>query len=100
VKSLANINLVRPDLKIEYNKMIPHTAWCEQCNGTGYIGRLALLEVMELTAEIREKIVWDLRNTAEIMQMMRNNGFLTLLEDGLIKMLAWQTTIEELRRVI
>jgi type II secretory ATPase GspE/PulE/Tfp pilus assembly ATPase PilB-like protein len=58
------------------------------------------LEVMELTADIREKIVWDLRNTAEIMQMMRNNGFLTLLEDGLIKMIAWKTTIEELRRVI
>ena len=100
VKSLANISLVRPDLKIEYNKLIPHSAGCEHCNGTGYIGRLALLEVMELTPEIREKIVWDLRNTAEIMQMMRNNGFLTLLDDGLIKMLAGQTTIEELRRVI
>jgi type II secretory ATPase GspE/PulE/Tfp pilus assembly ATPase PilB-like protein len=55
---------------------------------------------MELTPEMREKIVGDLRNTAEIMQMMRNNGFLTLLEDGLIKMLAGQTTLEELRRVI
>jgi type II secretory ATPase GspE/PulE/Tfp pilus assembly ATPase PilB-like protein len=56
--------------------------------------------VMEVTPDVREKIVWDLRNTAEIMQLMRNNGFLNLIEDGLIKMLAGQTTLEELRRVI
>ena len=56
-KSLSTIQLVRPDLKIAYDKTVPHSAGCEQCNGTGYIGRLALLEVMELTPEIREKIV-------------------------------------------
>lgn len=99
-KSLQMIKDVRPDLTIEYNKLVPHTAGCEHCNQTGYIGRIALLEVMEITPKMREKIVGDLRNTAEIMQMMRNNGFLTLLEDGLIKMLDGKTTMEEMRRVI
>jgi type II secretory ATPase GspE/PulE/Tfp pilus assembly ATPase PilB-like protein len=99
-KSLSTIQLVRPDLKIAYDKTIPHSPWCDQCNQTGYIGRVALLEVMEITSDIRDKIVWDLRNTAEIMQTMRNNWFLNLMEDGLIKMLAGKTTLEELRRVI
>ncbi len=34
------------------------------------------------------------------MQYMRANGFLTLLEDGIIKMIAGKTSIEELRRVV
>ena len=99
-KSLETIKSIRPDLIVNYDKTIPHTAWCDHCNQTGYIGRIALLEVMELTPDIRDKIVGNLRNTSEIMQLMRNNWFLTLLEDGLIKMLSGHTTIEELRRVI
>lgn len=99
-KSLQKIKDVKPNLAIPYNQTLPTSAWCEHCNNTGYIWRLALIEVMEITDDIREKIVWDLKNTAEIMQLMRNNGFLTLAEDGMIKMLSGQTTIEELRRVV
>jgi type II secretory ATPase GspE/PulE/Tfp pilus assembly ATPase PilB-like protein len=99
-KSLQTIAQIRSGIGGDYNHTIPHTPGCEQCNGTGYIGRIALLEVMEVTADIREKIIDKINNTAEIMQTMRNNGFLTIAEDGLIKMLAGKTTIEELRRVV
>lgn len=100
LKMLETINDIRPDLTIDYNQQIATSAGCEHCNGTGYIGRLAVVEVVELTPDIREKIVDNLKNVAELMQSLRNNGFLTLQEDGLIKMLAGKTTIEELRRVI
>ena len=99
-KSLAKIHDIRPDLTINYEKKVPTVVGCDQCNGTGYIGRTAVIEVLELTPEMREKIVDNLKNTAELMQLMRNNGFLTMQEDGIIKMLAGQTTMEELRRVI
>jgi len=49
---------------------------------------------------MREKIVDELKNTAEIMQLMRNNGFLLMQEDAIIKMIAGQTTMEEIRRVM
>jgi type II secretory ATPase GspE/PulE/Tfp pilus assembly ATPase PilB-like protein len=55
---------------------------------------------MEVTPEIRNAIVDKSSDTAVIMQLMRNNGFLNLAEDGMIKMLQGQTSIEELRRVI
>ena len=100
LKMLEKITDVRPDLIIPYEWSLVTSSWCEQCNGTGYIGRLAVVEVIELTPDIREKIVDNLTNVAELMQSLRSNGFLTLQEDGLIKMLAGKTTIEELRRVI
>ena len=53
-----------------------------------------------MTEEVRNKIIDKVADTAIIMQIMRNNGFLTLAEDGLIKMLSSATTIEELRRVV
>lgn len=99
-KSLAKIHDIRPDLTINYEKKVPTVVGCDQCNGTGYIGRTAVIEVLEFTPEMREKIVDNLKNTAELMQLMRNNGFLTMQEDGIIKMLAGHTTMEELRRVI
>lgn len=99
-KSLEKMNDIRPDLTITYEKKVPTVVWCDQCNSTWYVWRTAVIETLELTPEIREKIVDNLQNTAEIMQLMRNNGFLTMQEDGIIKMLAGQTTMEELRRVI
>ena len=55
---------------------------------------------MELTSEIRDHIVEHSADTGVIMQLMRQNGFLSIAEDGVIKMLDKKTTIEELRRVI
>lgn len=98
-KQIEKIKEIRPDLTLEYDGHIPTSAGCEHCNGTGYIGRLAIVEVLEMTPDIREKIVDNLKNTAEIIQLMRYNGFLTMQEDALIKMLQGKTTMEELRRV-
>lgn len=88
MRMLATIKEVRLDLNIPYDHMIPTVGGCEQCNGTGYIGRMAIVEVLEMTPDIRARIIDDLKNTAEIMQLLRNNGFLTMQEDALIKMLA------------
>jgi type II secretory ATPase GspE/PulE/Tfp pilus assembly ATPase PilB-like protein len=61
---------------------------------------VALVEVLEVTDDIKSLIIDNIKNTAQIMQQMRNNGFLTVAEDGVIKMLHGQTTLEELRRVV
>ncbi|MBP7884724.1 hypothetical protein KAZ93_00825 [Patescibacteria group bacterium] len=98
---LAKIKDARPDLSLNRDGNVPSNPGCDHCNNTGYIGRLALLEVMEITDPIREKIVDSVSgDTGIIMQYMRANGFLTLLEDGIIKMIAGKTSIEELRRVV
>jgi type II secretory ATPase GspE/PulE/Tfp pilus assembly ATPase PilB-like protein len=71
---------------------------CEQCNYTGYIGRFAILELLEITEEIR-KLIIDQGNDFEIFAKARENGFITLQEDGILKVLQGLTTIEEVHRV-
>ena len=99
-KTIKTIQDVRPDLALHYDKTVPHAPGCDHCQWTGYIWRIAIIEVMEVTPDIRNAIVDKSSDTAVIMQLMRNNGFLNLAEDGMIKMLQGQTSIEELRRVI
>ena len=73
--------------------------WCPECNNTGYKWRLAILEILEITEDIRNIIV-DRWNEAEILTKARANGFLTLSEDWIIKALKWETTMEEIHRVL
>ena len=78
---------------------VVHAEWCSQCNETGYQWRLAILEMLEITEDIRNLIV-DKWNEPDILTKARENGFLTLAEDWIIKVLNWETTIEEINRVL
>jgi type IV pilus assembly protein PilB len=72
---------------------------CEECNNTGYRGRIALYEVMRVTDKMRRLIA---QNVSE--DMLRDAaigaGMITLGEDGLAKVKAGITTPEELLRVV
>lgn len=70
---------------------------CEQCNFTGYRGRIAIYEVLPVTTSIQTLIMGrvsseDLRKAAII------EGMVTLKEDGIQKTLDGQTTIREVVR--
>ena len=72
---------------------------CKECGNTGYLGRMAIMEIIDPTARIREMISaeaseQDLRLAALAAKMT------TLGEDGLNKAKAGLTTLEELLRVI
>ena len=75
------------------------TQWCAQCNETWYSGRLAILEALEITEDMRNLIV-DRETEAWILTKARANWFITLFEDWIIKVLKWETTLDELHRVI
>ena len=70
---------------------------CEQCGGTGYRGRVGLYELLEITPGVAEAIAGN-KNTAEILEVARQEGMQTMFEDGLEKALNGTTTIEELLR--
>ncbi len=71
---------------------------CEACDHTGYRGRVAVFEVAKIDEDLRDGII---RGAAlsEIFAIARKQGFLTLMEDGLLKARAGLTTMEEVRRV-
>ena len=73
-------------------------AGCLECSGTGYHGRTAICELLDLTDRIREMIV-DRRPTSEIKRMAREEGMITLRESGLAKIRAGLTTVKEINKV-
>ncbi len=71
---------------------------CLECSGTGYHGRTAICELMDLTDRIREMIV-DRRPTSEIKRAAREEGMATLRESGLAKIRTGVTTVKEINKV-
>jgi type IV pilus assembly protein PilB len=80
------------------NVTISEGAGCLECSGTGYHGRTAICELLDLTDRIREMIV-DRRPTSEIKRVARDEGMITLRESGLAKIRAGVTTVKEINKV-
>lgn len=72
---------------------------CEHCKGTGYRGRLAIHEVLDMDDEIRRMII-DGAKPQEIKKAAKENGFITMKDDGFDKALKGLTTLEEVRRFV
>ena len=72
---------------------------CAKCSGTGYKGRIGLYEVMPMSEEIQRLTVQEASAT-KIMQQAREEGLLTMRDDGFIKVKMGITSIEEVMRVV
>ena len=70
---------------------------CASCNKTGYKGRCAIMELLELKDPVRELIL-EKAPTSVIKQKARELGMRTLREDALLKLYAGLTTAEEILR--
>jgi type IV pilus assembly protein PilB len=71
---------------------------CRKCNQTGYKGRVAAFEMLELNSEIRE-LAFARAPTSELRKAAINSGMRTLLEDGKRKVFRGMTTPAEVARV-
>ncbi len=72
---------------------------CSDCNNTGYKGRIALHEVLEITDPLRAIIAERRGSEAEVQEFSRKQGMTTMKQDGLLKALRGDTTIAEVERV-
>jgi len=72
---------------------------CSNCRETGYRGRVGIYELMVMNAELAELIVKG-GSAGELREAAIANGMRTLQKDGLKKVLAGMTTIEEVMRVV
>lgn len=79
------------------NYTIYETAGCDECNGTGFKGRLAIHEALYFTKDIRQLIVkaGDEVDEESLRLQARKDGSLTLREAGLEKVKMGLTSIEE-----
>ncbi len=73
-------------------------AGCQECQGTGFTGRVGIFELMELDDEIR-RLIMSNADAAEITLAARRHGMRSLREDGWGKVKAGVTTAGEVVRV-
>jgi type II secretory ATPase GspE/PulE/Tfp pilus assembly ATPase PilB-like protein len=92
---LRLLNIKPDDLK---KHPIYKGAGCSKCQGTGYKGRQAIFEMMELNNQIRE-LAFARATASELRKAARASGMLTLLDDGRRKVFKGVTTPEEVARI-
>ncbi|HET9402077.1 MAG TPA: GspE/PulE family protein [Candidatus Acidoferrales bacterium] len=80
------------------NIAIAQGTGCLECSGTGYHGRAAIAELLDLTDEIREMII-NRRPTSEIKRVAKAQGMTFLRDSGLAKVRAGETTLREINKV-
>jgi len=71
---------------------------CEVCHNTGYSGRVGIFEVLEVTAAIKQ-LITEKNDSDVILKQAVKDGMVTMLDDGLGKVIKGVTTIEEVLRV-
>ncbi len=71
---------------------------CAHCRGTGYKGRLAIAETLEMDDDIRDLLVRQ-APISQIKQMARGKGFMSLRDSAVSLAMGGQTTMEEINRV-
>jgi len=72
---------------------------CSHCRKTGYTGRVAIVEIIDINDEIKE-ITMDKNKRLTVKDLVENQGFTTMKQDGIIKALQGDTTVQEVLRVI
>jgi len=98
-KSLTSIPpSVRKSMPIPPVEFVYEAEGCESCNFKGYKGRIGLFEVLSMTDEIADIILKDPVERL-IFQTAQKQGMLTMSQEGILKVLAGETTIDEITRV-
>jgi len=79
--------------------MIAESVGCDACGHTGYKGRSAVTEVLRISPEMDELIALDTPRTA-LRKQAEKEGFLSMADDGIAKVLRLETSLDELRRTV
>lgn len=78
--------------------MLPKIVGCEKCNNTGYLGRIAIYEVMPISEKI-SKLIVSKSSASDIQKLAMEEGMLTMKQDGYVKVLEGVTSMDEVIRV-
>jgi type IV pilus assembly protein PilB len=71
---------------------------CQDCNGTGYFGRIGIFEVLPVSEKVG-RLVLERASAAQIEEQAFSEGMITMKQDGYLKVIEGVTTIEEVLRV-
>lgn len=100
LKELENLPpQVKKDFEIPKPLYIWQAVGCKECNNKGFTGRIGLFEILSMTDHLADIILKE-PSEREISKEAKRQGMLTMKQDGILKVLAGVTTIEEVLRVV
>ena len=95
---LDEIQAYHPELWKNYQWKVFHAKGCEHCNNAGYLWRMAIIETLELTDQLRDKIMkeepWE-----NLLPYVKKQGFIPMQRDWILKVISWETDLKEVHRV-
>ncbi len=98
-KALAKVKKeILPPAFFKSNFKIPKAVGCEDCNFTGYRGRIGIYEAFIVDDEM-ERFILKSPSIVDMRELAIKKGMVPMYQDGLIKVLEGITTIEEVERV-
>ncbi len=92
-------NIPRPESVPENSDTMWEAVGCEKCSDSGYKGRIAILEAVQLDEAV-EEAVRNRPSELDIWKASRPQGIRRMAEDGVIKILNGVTSLDELARVV
>jgi type IV pilus assembly protein PilB len=95
-ESLLRESGLDPDLYLD--QAFYESVGCEECGGTGFLGRTAVAELLDMSDHIRQLIL-ERRPSVEIKQAAREEGMTFLRDSALEKAFAGVTTLREINKV-
>ncbi len=98
-EALASLKTNLPIDSLNSDQVFYTGVGCKKCNNSGYLGRVSIHEVLGMSDEIREAVL-SRKGAQTIKDIAMKEGMTTILQDGLKKVIAGVTTIEEILRVI
>jgi type II secretory ATPase GspE/PulE/Tfp pilus assembly ATPase PilB-like protein len=95
------LSIISPKANLEIPKNIKtlyRAVGCVKCHGLGYKGRIGVFEILEVNETI-EKLVLEMAPESDIVSAAMENGMITMLQDGILKAVTGETSMEEIQRV-
>ena len=86
------------DLALEHSGVFYEGAGCIECSGTGFKGRMAICELLDLTDHVREMIL-ERKPISEVKRAARDQGMRFLRESAVERVLMGLTTLREINKV-
>ena len=78
--------------------MLMEACGCQECGGSGFRGRSVIYEIMPITHELQD-LIQEGASERKVEEAARRSGMQTLLETGIAKSIAGETTLEEVLQV-
>jgi type II secretory ATPase GspE/PulE/Tfp pilus assembly ATPase PilB-like protein len=95
--------VISPNAGVSIPAVLPNFyrkgAGCEKCNGVGYKGRIGIYEIFSMSGDIK-KLTSEGAPAFKILEKAIENGMVTMLQDGILKVMDGVTDLDEVYRVI